>query len=221
MIIKFCGLTNLPDALAAADLGADMLGFNFYPISPRCISTQLCTSMVSEIRQNHPKIRFVGVFVDMESAAIQTILDQCNLDLAQLCGNEPPSALIKLGARGFKAIRPANLDALRSALGIFPRPPAPPALLIDAYRPGEFGGTGQTADWILAANLSRQLPILLAGGLTPENVHQAVQQVHPWGVDVASGIEKSPGIKDFQKMKAFIQAAKIVHQENSHDNNFT
>lgn len=207
MIIKFCGITSLEDALTAAGLGVDMLGFNFYAKSPRFLSSEKCASITAELRRSFPKLVLVGVFVDAQVAEIQTILDHCSLDLAQLCGDEPPSALIKLGSRGLKALRPASPGALRSAFGIFPRRSAPPAFLIDAYRPGEFGGTGQTADWALAANAASKYPILLAGGLTPDNLPQAIQQVQPWGVDVASGIEKSPGVKDLQKMQAFIQAA--------------
>lgn len=208
MIIKFCGLTSLEDALSAANLGVDMIGFNFYAKSPRFITAEKCTAITVELRRLYPGIILVGVFVDALVAEVETILDTCRLDLAQLCGNEPPSALIKLGARGLKALRPASPATLRSALGIFPIRPAPPAFLIDAYRPGEYGGTGQTADWTLSASVASQYPILLAGGLTPDNISQAVQQVHPWGVDVASGIEKSPGVKDLSKMKAFIQAVQ-------------
>jgi len=207
MIVKFCGLTNLDDALAAVDLSADMLGFNFYPPSPRHIPPEKCAEIVSALRRRSPKTLMVGVFVNPDLEEVRATLDRCQLDLAQLCGDEPASMLISLGARAFKAVRPASQAALRAILGIFPLRVTPPAILIDAYRPGEYGGTGQTADWTLAAGIAARLTVLLAGGLTPVNVAQAVTQVRPWGVDVASGIESSPGVKDYQKMQAFISAA--------------
>ncbi len=208
MIIKFCGLTNQEDALSAARLGAEMIGFNFYVKSPRFLTVEKCAPIATELRRLYPDVLQVGVFVDAHFSEIETILNTCGLDLAQLCGDEPPVTLIRLGKRAFKAIRPANQEALRSALGLYPLRSAPPAMLIDAYRPGEYGGTGHTADWTLAASVAARYPVLLAGGLTAENVAQAVQQVDPWGVDVASGIESAPGIKDLQKMQAFIQAAR-------------
>jgi phosphoribosylanthranilate isomerase len=137
------------------------------------------------------------------------------LDLAQLCGDETPALLRGLGEYAFKALRPSSMQQLHRALTDYPLRLQPPALLIDAYRPGEYGGTGQAADWGLAADCARRVTLLLAGGLTPANVTAAIQQVHPWGVDVASGVESAPGKKDHNKMNAFIQAARLAEEKES------
>ena len=128
-------------------------------------------------------------------------------------GDEPPELLTILGDRAFKALRPASAAALNTALTLVPPRFQPPAVLMDAYHPGVFGGTGQKADWSLACDLARLKPILLAGGLTPENVAEAVRQVQPWGVDVASGVESTPGKKDAARVAAFIRAAKAKQGE--------
>jgi len=132
----------------------------------------------------------------------------CNLDLAQLSGDEPPSDLAALDGRGFKALRPRDPASAAQALASLPARSAPPACLVDACRPGEYGGTGQMADWNLAAGLARHASLLLAGGLTPGNVAAAVRQVQPWGVDVASGVEAAPGKKDPEKVRQFIVNAR-------------
>ena len=215
MIVKICGLTLLEDALAAAELGANMLGFNFYPKSPRYISPTQCAKITSVLKARYPELKLVGVFVNSEVAEIRSILGTCILDLAQLSGDEPPAMLLSLGSRAFKALRPENSSSLAQSLGIYPLRRENPAFLIDAFRKGDFGGTGQTADWSLASQVARKHAILLAGGLTPENVASAIQQVHPWGVDVASGVEKAPAIKDLSKIRAFIQAVRQVPSESS------
>jgi len=203
LTVKICGLTTLEDALAAVEAGADLLGFNFYPPSPRYISPAECARLAAELRKRGCSARLVGVFVNASAGEIEAILDGCALDLAQLSGDEGPELVQRLGKRAFKAIRPAGPSEPD-----YPARAEPPAYLIDAYRPGEYGGTGQTGDWRLAAELARRAPILLAGGLRSENVAAAVQQVHPWGVDVASGVESAPGRKDPDKMRAFIQSAR-------------
>jgi phosphoribosylanthranilate isomerase len=209
MKIKICGITTLDDALNAVENGADMLGFNFYPKSPRYIQPTACADLIEKLMaRGCCKALMVGVFVNSGLIEIQGILNQCGLDLAQLSGDEPPELLASLGDRGFKALRPVDSAVLEAALKRLTPRFQPPALLIDAYHPGSFGGTGQTADWSLAKSAARLKPILLAGGLTPENVVEAVKQVQPWGVDVASGVESAPGIKDPAKVAAFIRAAK-------------
>ncbi len=208
MKIKICGITVIEDALAAVESGADLLGFNFYPPSPRFISVEHCAQIRAEVGRRYPQVHCAGVFVNASVQEIESILESCSLDLAQCSGDEPPATLIRLGSRGFKALRPAHEKDLASQLGIFPVRSLPPAFLVDAYRPGEFGGTGLTADWGLAAGLAARMPILLAGGLTPDNVALAVEQVKPWGVDVASGVEDRPGIKNHAKMAAFILNAR-------------
>jgi phosphoribosylanthranilate isomerase len=208
MKIKICGITSLEDALSAIDAGADLLGFNFYPKSPRYLTPEACAEIQSSIPNHRSSILSVGVFVNSPAAEIVSILDQCGLPLAQLSGDERPETLAALGGRAFKALRLREPDMTAAAMASLPARLSPPACLVDAYRPGEYGGTGQTADWNLAACLARTSPILLAGGLTPENVATAVQQVHPWGVDVASGVETSPGRKDTVKLRQFIRNAR-------------
>ncbi len=215
MIVKICGLTSLDDALAAVEAGADMLGFNFYPPSPRYLSPQACRQIITSLENRQSRLTTVGVFVNASAEQIQAILDDCGLDLAQLSGDEPAHTLHCLGGRAFKALRPANPGALQQALNCYPARQGSPAWLVDAYRAGEYGGTGHIADWSLAAGLAARAPVLLAGGLTPQNVAAAVAQVQPWGVDTASGVESRPGHKDARKMAAFIQAARQVLQLRS------
>ncbi len=207
-IVKICGIKTLEDALAAVEMGADMLGFNFYPKSPRYVTPQVCAQISRRISEQAPHVTLVGVFVNIPPVEILTILDTCGLHVAQLSGDEPPEALEALGDRAFKVLRAAKESDLQDALlRYFPRI-RPPAYLFDAAVRGQYGGTGKQANWELARRLAQRVPILLAGGLTPENVAIAVEQVRPWGVDVASGVESEPGQKDRRKIKAFIRLAK-------------
>jgi phosphoribosylanthranilate isomerase len=208
MRVKICGITTLDDALAAVEAGADMLGFNFYPPSPRGIEPAVCAAMVAALRARGAPATMVGVFVNMPPDRVAAIMDECGLDLAQLSGDEPPSDLVMLGERAFKGIRPGNAaEALSIAVRYVLRR-APPVLLVDASAgAGQFGGTGQVGDWDAVAAVAAAHPILLAGGLRPENVAVAIAAVQPWGVDVASGVESSPGRKDAAKMRDFVRAA--------------
>ena len=199
--IKICGIRTVNDALAAMDAGADLIGFNFYPKSPRYIDVGYCRDIMSVMRK-YAQITYVGVFVNASAAQVRATMETCALSLAQLHGNETSEMVQSLDGRAFKAFR----GVLQSING-FAREDAP-ALLVDASLKGAYGGTGVTADWSAAAELAQHYPLLLAGGLTPENVTAAVRQVRPWGVDVASGVESSPGSKDAHKMKAFVQAVK-------------
>ncbi len=199
--IKICGIRTVDEALAAMDAGADLLGFNFYPKSPRYISVGVCRDVMSVMRK-YGQISYVGVFVNASVAEIRATMETASLSLAQLHGDETPEMVRALDEKAFKAFR-----GVPDRLNGFAREDAP-ALLVDASVKGSYGGTGMTADWKSAAELSKQIPLLLAGGLTPENVADAVRQVRPWGVDVASGVESSPGVKDVAKMKAFVQAVK-------------
>jgi phosphoribosylanthranilate isomerase len=212
MIVKICGIKTLEEALAAAECGAGMLGFNFYPPSPRAVATQTCASIVAGLKSRGFSPLTVGVFVNQSPERVRTILQACGLDLAQLSGDEGPERLAALNGIAFKAVRPRTPQEADSLLVEFARPQAP-ALLVDAHLQGAYGGTGRTGDWALARRLAARAPLLLAGGLNPANVAAAIQAVRPWGVDVASGVESSPGVKDPAKISAFISAAKSPQGE--------
>jgi phosphoribosylanthranilate isomerase len=208
-LIKFCGFTNLDDSIAAVQAGADMLGFNFHPPSPRSISPSGCAEI---IRQLQPEIfacgrtiTLVGVFVNQPAENILSVLEQCHLDLAQLSGDEPSSTLEAMAGRGFKAFR-LSADA-PDLIAYSPRS-NPPAFLIDGGKAGQYGGTGTTADWSAAARLAEKHSLLLAGGLTPLNIQEAIRAVRPWGVDTASGIESTPGKKDVRMMRDFCRLVR-------------
>ncbi len=208
-IIKICGIKTLKDALAAIDSGADYLGFNFYPKSVRFIEKSACAEITSMLKREHPQIKLVGVFVNSSVEEIKDILQACHLDLAQLHGDETPEIFAQLAPHAFRAFRgipESNAGYERSEV---------PAMLIDAAVKGVYGGSGVTADWTAAAELAKKYPLLLAGGLTPENVADAVRQVQPWGVDVASGVESAPGEKDAEKMKAFVRAILDIRDSES------
>lgn len=216
MKIKICGLTNLDDALAATEMGADLLGFNFYPDSPRYITPEACARLLAALRLHGSSTPAVGVFVNADRSEVRRVVAACELDMVQLHGDEPPDFLAALGVPAFKAVRPRTTDEAQSARVRYAARATPPALLVDAFQPGLYGGTGAIGDWSAAAALAGQAPILLAGGLTPENVALAIAQVHPWGVDVASGVESSPGHKDQARMAAFVAAVRRGIEESPH-----
>jgi phosphoribosylanthranilate isomerase len=227
MIVKICGIRTLDEALAAIHAGADMLGFNFYPPSPRFIDLPACKALIDELTDSclcpavsmSPSLQgrgglpvLVGVFVNRAPAEVAAVLDACGLDLAQLSGDEGPEDMAPLRSRAFKAIRPRDLPEARRLAHAYDAGSHcsdPPALLIDASAAtGVYGGSGQSADWGVAGGLAGEMPILLAGGLRSDNVVRAIAAVQPWGVDVASGVERAPGIKDPDKMAAFVRIAK-------------
>lgn len=191
----------MTDALAAMDAGADFIGFNFYPKSPRYIDVDQCREIMSVMRK-YGHSTYVGVFVNASADEIRATMKTCGLSLAQLHGDESVEMLKQLDGKAFKAFRgiPENVDGFARS--------EPPAFLIDASVKGIYGGSGVTADWSGAAELAKKYPLLLAGGLTPENVAEAVSRVKPWGVDVASGVESAPGQKDPSRMRAFVQAVR-------------
>ena len=267
--IKFCGITSLEDGLAALEAGADLLGFNFYPPSPRYLPPAVCAGLLGALQvqagERLAQVQVVGVFVNTSPQQVLEILAQLDRAapgiqaLAQLSGDEPPADLQAMGERGFKALRLSGGDVYARAAAYLARRPAP-RLLLDAAVPGAYGGTGQVADWAAARRLAggdlpprppslleggdlppgprsllagspgdgmpnsprlaapgmaaldssaqAGIPLLLAGGLTPDNVAAAVRAVQPWGVDVASGIESAPGKKDPTKMQAFARLAR-------------
>ena len=201
--IKICGIKTVDDALAAMDAGADLLGFNFYPKSPRYLDVGRCRDIMSVMRK-YGHMTYVGLFVNASVAEVRATIETCGLSLAQLHGDETPAILNALDGKAFKAFRGVP-DAER--IDGFARSNSP-ALLVDAAVKGAYGGTGVTADWSAAAELAKKYPLLLAGGLNPNNVTEAVREVRPWGVDVASGVEARPGEKDIGKMIAFISAVR-------------
>jgi phosphoribosylanthranilate isomerase len=164
--------------------------------------------MVAALRARGASTTIVGVFVNMPPDRVAAILDECGLDLAQLSGDESPSDLMSLGERAFKGIRPGDIAEAVTLTARYVVRAASPVLLVDASAgAGQFGGTGQIGDWDAARAVAAAHPILLAGGLRPENVAAAIAAVQPWGVDVASGVEASPGRKDATKMRDFVRAA--------------
>lgn len=201
-MIKICGIKTVSDAMKALEAGADYLGFNFYSKSVRFIDPVNCANISREVKKEYPHAKMVGVFVNSSASDILEILDTCQLDMAQLHGDESPEMFVQLRPRAFRAFRgmPANIAGYERSEA--------PAFLLDAFVKDSYGGSGVRADWIMAERLAEKYPILLAGGLTPENVAEAIQQVKPWGVDVASGIESAPGRKDAGKMSAFVQAVR-------------
>jgi len=222
MHVKICGITSLEDALAAVDAGADMLGYNFYPLSKRYISPNACAEIQNGLVRWNVQVTAVGVFVNAPCEEILQTAVRQHIGYAQLSGDEMPEFTAGLGVPWFKAIRPKTQEeAVRDAY-LFTQTSCRSDwqsdqkqlenhsgfLLVDAYRPGQYGGTGEVGDWGLAASLSGKFSILLAGGLTSENVEAAIEQVHPWGVDVASGVESAPGVKDYEKIRLFVRRAK-------------
>jgi len=201
--VKICGITNLADALVVVQAGADALGFVFWQQSPRSISMETAARIVHELP---PFIVKVGVFVDAPTDHVYRAIGECQLDLLQFHGEETPDYCVQFGLMSMKAFRirdQGSLQLLPSYLT--------DAWLLDTFVPGKIGGTGEPFNWELAVQ-AREMgrPIFLAGGLTPENVSEAVRQVRPYAVDVSSGVESSPGKKDQAKVKAFITAAKVT-----------
>jgi len=198
--VKICGLTNLEDALVAAEAGADALGFVLYVRSPRCAKP---TAVQWSIRQLPPYVTTVGVFANIGAKEILDMMERCGLDLAQLQGDEPPSVCKRLGSKAVKAIRVKDRDSLDSMKNYSVR-----AFVLDTYTEENFGGTGKRFDWDLAVAAKQYGRIILAGGLNPENVREAIQKVRPYGVDVSSGIEERIGKKNPEKVRQFIARAK-------------
>lgn len=212
--IKICGLTRPEDAAAAAQAGADAIGLNFAPPSPRAIEVERAQEIAAAVG---PGVLKVGVFVNASAEAILACAAAVPLDAVQLHGDEPPEMLLELGdlpvIKAFR-LRDGDLNPITSYIGGCRKlRRMPSAVLIDAYSPDARGGTGQIADWSSAEHYgvlaAPSLPgLILAGGLTADNVALAIAQVRPFGVDTASGVESSPGVKDLRRMAAFIAAAR-------------
>jgi len=214
--IKFCGLTNLADCMAALRAGADWLGFNFYQQSPRSITKAECQRVVAELQPTLKNlarpVHLVGVFVGCGAREVLATLDDCGLELAQLSGEDAAETVWGCQGRAYVAVRTGLKTGAVDQLRSLPRRDEPPAGLVDASALGLFGGTGKLADWDQASALAAEFPVFLAGGLTPENVAEAIRVVRPWGVDAASGIERAPGQKDVEKMNAFVRAIREVYE---------
>ena len=197
--IKICGITRDEDARLAADLGAWAVGFIFWPGSARAIEPHVARDIV---RRLPPFVTPVGVFVDQRREEIEEIAAMVRLGVVQLHGNERPELASSLSHRVIKAV---PLDGGGRAAGLEDWPDT--LVLLDAHDPVRRGGMGRPIDWEAAAAIARRRPIVLAGGLTPANIEDAIARVQPFGVDVCSGVEASPGIKDPAKVKEFVHRA--------------
>lgn len=199
--VKICGITSLEDALHAVRCGADALGFVFYKRSPRYVTPEQVRSIIAALP---PLVTTVGLFVNEDRSLIRTVVDACGLDVVQLHGDESPEDCRSLAPlKVIKAVRLRDADSVcnldRYAVS---------AILLDAWVPDRFGGTGHRCDWRLAAEVAASHTVILAGGLGPDCVAEAVSSVHPYAVDVSSGVEREPGRKDPGKVAAFIRCAK-------------
>jgi phosphoribosylanthranilate isomerase len=199
--VKICGIHRTEDALAAARLGARALGFVFVAASRRCVSAQQAAAMLRELP---PFVTTVALFVDPSRAEVERVLGEARFDLLQFHGDEPPEFCRLFGAPYVKAVRVRpGTDLLQYAR----RYCDARALLLDAYVAGSHGGTGTAFDWGLVPG-ALPLPVVLSGGLTAENVGGAIRRLHPWAVDVSTGVESSPGIKDESRMAAFLKSVR-------------
>jgi phosphoribosylanthranilate isomerase len=208
--VKVCGLTSVEDALACVEAGADWIGLNFHPASPRKVDPALAAEIVAAL----PKMSTaVGVFVDMPPAAVVQTAEHVGLSIVQLHGDEPVEDLARLsGLTIVRAFRLGDFEALDRMRGYLGRAAqlgrAPDAVLVDGCAQGLPGGTGRTIEDAVLDQLALPMPLILAGGLTPENVAERIARVRPWMVDVASGVESSPGRKDPARVRAFVRAAR-------------
>ena len=202
--VKVCGMTSLKDVLVAVEEGADAVGFIFYKKSPRSVTMKTVREIVLELP---PFVDTVGVFVDETAEQINKIADYCNLDIIQLHGDESPTFCKKIRRRVIKAFRIKDMQSVKK-LSSF----QVSGFLLDTFSENLHGGTGKVFDWNLALPAKKFGPVIMAGGLTPNNVQQAIRQVRPYGVDVCSGVESEPRIKDHKKIRAFLKNAKAARK---------
>jgi phosphoribosylanthranilate isomerase len=199
--IKVCGITRVEDARIAVALGADAIGLVFYPPSPRNVSAEAASAIIDAVP---PFVTIVGLFVDPLQVQVESVLRQCALGLLQFHGDEPPEFCAGFGLPYLKAARVRVGSDLVQYLAPYY---AARGWLLDAYHDRLYGGTGETFDWkLIPRDLAR--PVILSGGLTPDNVGAAVRQIRPWAVDVSSGVESAKGVKDAAKIAAFIAGVK-------------
>lgn len=197
--VKVCGVTRPGDAAHAVELGAAAIGMIFWPRSPRAIDVATARAIAREVP---PLVVAVGVFVDEDPATIARVADAVPLAAVQLHGDEPVDVLARIARPVIKAVAPSAPEAEAEAA----RWPGWVTLLLDAYDRGGRGGTGRTVDWEVAASWARRRRIVLSGGLHAGNVREAIVRVRPWAVDVASGVESEPGLKDAARLRAFFAA---------------
>ena len=207
--VKICGIRRTADAIAAADAGADLIGLNFWPGTPRCVPIDRACEIADAVRE---RVEIVALFVDAPRDEVMKTAETIGTRTVQLHGSETAEFAESLGGlRVIKAFRIGGEDDIEQLTG-FPAY----ACLLDARVEGMQGGTGRTIDWELARTAALGNRIVLAGGLTPDNVGEAVRQVEPWGVDTASGVENSPGEKDLEKVRLFVERAKSAgHAERA------
>jgi phosphoribosylanthranilate isomerase len=204
--VKICGITNAEDAKAAVETGADALGFVFHAASPRGIAPDTARRIIAQLP---PMVLAVGVFVNEEAKVVRDLMDLCGLALAQLHGDESVGYCESLGRPILRAIRLRDRGSLL-ALAEYKGRAGVRGFVIDAFSESSYGGTGRVVNWELAAEAAMAAPVVLAGGLTPQNVGEAIRAVRPYGVDVSSGVEASPGKKDHDKVSRFVRAARLV-----------
>lgn len=202
--VKICGITNMEDALAAVNYGADALGFVFYYKSPRYVTPERAREIIAQLP---PFVSTVGVFANETHEKMKEILEFSGIDILQLHGDEPPDTCY-IWHRVIRALRVRDFSDLKllEACKVS-------AFLLDTYSAESYGGTGQTFDWDIAIEAKRFGRIILSGGLNPDNVEKAVRYVRPYAIDVSSGIEEEKGKKDLKKMKEFIERAKNALSE--------
>jgi phosphoribosylanthranilate isomerase len=199
MFIKICGITRLTDALHAAQHGATALGFVFWPHSPRYVTPRRAGEIVAELP---PETMAIGVFVNETMDGIREVVARTGIRAVQLHGNEPAAYADGLGWPIFRALAVADVEAEADEW------PDETTFLLDTIDPVRRGGTGQRVDWDRAAAITRTRRVVLAGGLTPLNVAEAIGAVRPYGVDVSSGVEQAPGVKNFDKVARFLENAR-------------
>ncbi|GIW45437.1 MAG: N-(5'-phosphoribosyl)anthranilate isomerase [Candidatus Binatia bacterium] len=200
--VKICGITTIEDARQAVAAGADWIGLNFYPASPRSVDPDRAREIVTVLGK---RVQIVGVFVNASRSEVQEIVESVGLDLLQFHGDESPSYCSGWPRPVIKALRMRGREDLDRAQAY-----RVDYLLVDAHASGHYGGTGKTVDWALVGAWKPPAKLILAGGLDPDNVAEAVRIVRPFGVDVASGVERRPGQKDPVKMRRFIENAKAA-----------
>lgn len=201
MFIKICGMTRAQDARAAVEEGATALGFVFWPRSPRYVDPDAAEAIIRTLPSD---VTPVGVFVNQAVDEIEQTANRTGIRLVQLHGDEPASYTTALSLPVMKAMSLATAEAFGDAW------PADTAILLDAHDPVRRGGTGTPVDWAHAARIAARRRVVLAGGLTPENVQEAIALVQPYGVDVSSGVEQAPGIKDANKVARFLEQVRLV-----------